>query len=47
MRSGTNIWAEVYDALHMVTTELGTRSRGFVWFFSFLAWAEVRRCTAR
>ena len=38
MQSGTNIWAEVYDTLHMVTTELGTRSRGFVWFFSFLAW---------
>jgi predicted ATP-dependent endonuclease of OLD family len=38
MRSGTNIWAEVYDRQHMVTTELGTRSRGFVWFFSFLAW---------
>ena len=44
MRSGTNIWAEVYDALHMVTTELGTRSRGFVWFFSFLAWyGDVQR----
>ncbi len=38
MRTGTNIWAEVYDTRHMVTTELGTRSRGFVWFFSFLAW---------
>jgi len=38
MRTGTNIWAEVYDTDHMVTTELGTRSRGFVWFFSFLAW---------
>ena len=38
MRSGTNIWGDVYDTKHMVTTELGTRSRGFVWFFSFLAW---------
>ena len=38
MRSGNNIWASVYDARHMVTTNLGTRSRGFVWFFSFLAW---------
>ena len=38
MQNGTNIWAEVYDTLHMVTTELGTRSHGFVWFFSFLAW---------
>jgi predicted ATP-dependent endonuclease of OLD family len=38
MRSGTNLWGEVYDSKHMVTTELATRSRGFVWFFSFLAW---------
>ena len=44
MRNGTNIWAEVYDTRHMVTTELGTRSRGFVWFFSFLAWyGDVQR----
>ena len=44
MRGGTNIWAEVYDTRHMVTTELGTRSRGFVWFFSFLAWyGDVQR----
>jgi energy-coupling factor transporter ATP-binding protein EcfA2 len=38
MTSGNNIWAGVYDSHHMVTTNLGTRSRGFVWFFSFLAW---------
>ena len=38
MRSGTNIWSDVYDSKHRVTTELGTRSSGFVWFFSFLAW---------
>ena len=44
MRNGTNIWAEIYDTLHMVTTELGARSRGFVWFFSFLAWyGDVQR----
>lgn len=44
MRHGTNIWAEVYDTRHQVTTELGTRSRGFVWFFSFLAWyGDVQR----
>ena len=44
MQNGTNIWAEVYDTLHMVTTDLGTRSRGFVWFFSFLAWyGDVQR----
>lgn len=38
MTSGTNIWASVYDMRHRVTTSLGKRSRGFVWFFSFLAW---------
>jgi predicted ATP-dependent endonuclease of OLD family len=38
LRTGTNIWADVYDSRHMVTTSVGTRSRGFVWFFSFLAW---------
>ena len=38
MRQGTNIWCDVYDNKHKVTTELGTRSKGFVWFFSFLAW---------
>lgn len=44
MRYGTNIWGEVFDAKHMVTTELGSRSRGFISFFSFLAWySEVQR----
>jgi hypothetical protein len=43
MRTGTNIWAEVYDSRHLVSTELGTRSRGFVWFFSFLAWYSKLR----
>jgi predicted ATPase len=38
MRSGTNIWGEVYDSKHLSSTGLGTRSAGFVWFFSFLAW---------
>jgi predicted ATP-dependent endonuclease of OLD family len=44
MRTGTNIWGGVYDSRHSVTTELGSRSRGFVWFFSFLAWySDVKR----
>ena len=31
------------DTKHFVTTEMGTRSRGFIWFFSFLAWhGDVR-----
>ncbi len=38
MTSGTNIWGRVEDTKHYVTTALRTRSRGFVWFFSFLAW---------
>jgi predicted ATP-dependent endonuclease of OLD family len=38
MRKGTNIWADIYDSRHEVSTNLGTRSKGFVWFFSFLAW---------
>lgn len=38
MKQGTNIWAEIYDSRHEVSTNLGTRSKGFVWFFSFLAW---------
>ena len=43
MTSGTNIWARVKDTKHNVTTLLGTRSRGFVWFFSFLAWYQKLR----
>lgn len=44
MQQGTNIWGGVFDTHHHVTTELGTRSRGFVWFFSFLAWySDIKR----
>lgn len=44
MRSGMNIWGSVVDRIHSVTTGLGTRSRGFVWFFSFLAWySDIKR----
>lgn len=38
MQDGINVWADVYDTKHWVSTNIGTRSRGFVWFFSFLAW---------
>ena len=38
MDRGTNIWGRIEDTKHMVTTPLRTRSKGFVWFFSFLAW---------
>ncbi len=40
MTSGHNIWGQVYDEVHWATTSLGSRSKGFVWFFSFLAWYE-------
>ncbi len=40
MRQGMNVWGEVYDTVHWAHTPLGSRSRGFVWFFSFLAWYE-------
>lgn len=40
MREGINVWGEVYDTVHWAHTPLRTRSRGFVWFFSFLAWYE-------
>ena len=44
MDHGTNILGRVEDTKHMVTTPLRTRSKGFVWFFSFLAWySKLRR----
>ena len=44
MTAGMNIWGRVQDTKHMVSTALGRRSRGFVWFFSFLAWySQLRR----
>ena len=44
MTTGMNIWGRIRDTMHMVSTGLGTRSRGFVWFFSFLAWySHLRR----
>lgn len=43
MRNGVNLWGRVYDQVHSVSTPLGTRSRGFVWFFSFLAWFSKQK----
>ena len=43
MTNGTNIWGRVEDTRHYVSTSLGTRSRGFVWFFSFVAWYSKLR----
>ncbi|MBS1270007.1 MAG: hypothetical protein MAG794_00959 [Gammaproteobacteria bacterium] len=35
---GTYIWTSVFDPVRSHSTLLSARSRGFVWFFSFLAW---------
>jgi len=43
MREGTNLWGRVRDTRHGVSTPIGRRSRGFVWFFSFLAWYSQLR----
>lgn len=40
MRNGVNVWADIYDSVHMASTRFDARSHGFVWFFSFLAWYE-------
>ena len=41
-RSGTQSTDEVLDRV-IYTRPLGTRSRGFVWFFSFLAWYSAEK----
>ncbi len=38
MQTGTNLWGHVYNSKQRVTTLMGRRSRGFVWFYSFVAW---------
>lgn len=43
MTEGMNILGRVVDTRHNVSTLLGTRSRGFIWFFSFLAWYSQLR----
>lgn len=44
MQEGTNVWAKVYDSKRWVTTNLNSRSKGFVWFFSFLSWySKIRK----
>lgn len=45
MTSDMNILGRIHDTRHMVSTPLGTRSRGFIWFFSFLAWYSQLRKT--
>ena len=43
MQSGTNLWGHVYNSKQKVSTLLGRRSKGFVWFFSFLAWFSQQK----
>ncbi len=43
MVNGPNISGRVEDTIHNVSTRLGTRSKGFVWFFSFLAWYQYHK----
>ena len=43
MRKGTNFWADIYDSKHLATTPLGRRSKGFLWFFSFLAYFSQQK----
>lgn len=45
MKSGTNLWGRVDDTVHRVSTQLGSRSKGFLWFFSFLAWFSQQKKT--
>lgn len=45
MRNGTNLWGRVQDTVHQVSTQLGSRSKGFLWFFSFLAWFGKQKKT--
>ncbi|MCY3005078.1 MAG: AAA family ATPase [Planctomycetota bacterium] len=45
MRNGTNLWGRVDDTIHRVSTLLGSRSKGFLWFFSFLAWFGKQKKT--
>lgn len=47
MRSGTNLWGHVYNSKQRVTTLLGDRSSGFVWFYSFLAWFSAQKRSGR
>ena len=44
MNTGTNILGRLQNMKHMVSTPLGSRSRGFIWFFSFLArYSQLQR----
>jgi len=42
-RNGANILTSIRDNIHQVTTMIGERSRGFIWFFSFIAWFSLQK----
>lgn len=37
---GANIYLRIRNSRHRVTTSFDKRSRGFIWFFSFLVWFD-------
>jgi hypothetical protein len=45
LETGTNLLGRVHDSVHLVSTPLGPRSKGFVWFFSFVAWFSKQQKT--
>ncbi len=45
MQAGTNFWGQVENTTYYSTTPISTRSRGFIWFFSFMAWYSYVRET--
>ena len=47
LETGTNLLGRVYDSVHLVSTPLGSRSKGFVWFFSFVAWFSQQQKSGR
>jgi predicted ATP-dependent endonuclease of OLD family len=45
LETGTTLLGRVHDSVHLVSTPLGARSKGFVWFFSFVAWFSKQQKT--
>lgn len=38
--SGNNLYIRVYDRRHRVSVPFDQRSKGFIWFFSFIVWFD-------
>lgn len=41
--AGPNLYVRIHNHRHRVTVPFGQRSRGFIWFFSFLVWFDSVR----